>query len=138
MLSLASLSCIWDKLLGLNLFPSDVSRTETEIYQTRQNTYGLPLDPRALYSELDGLLWTATLTDNQADFVSFLVPAHKFTNKTPIAFLSPISRQRHGNTSGLSGALRGGRHFHQDASRPGSLEKVGCQAVPLDPPISAI
>ena len=40
------------------------------------------LTQKALYSKLDWVLWTATLTDNQADFVSFLAPAYKFTNDT--------------------------------------------------------
>ena len=57
--------------------------SEIKFYQTKQNAYGLPLDLRALYTKLDWLLWTATLTDNQADFVSFLAPAYKFTNETP-------------------------------------------------------
>jgi hypothetical protein len=64
-------------------FPSDGARAEIKFYQTRQNAYGLPLDPKALYTKLDWVLWTATPMDNQADFVSFLAPAYKFTNDTP-------------------------------------------------------
>ncbi len=56
--------------------------TEIKFYQ-KQNTYRLPLDPRALYIKLGWFLWTATLTDNQVGFVSFLAPAYKFTNETP-------------------------------------------------------
>jgi hypothetical protein len=49
----------------------------------KQNAYGLPLDPRALYTKLAWLLWTATLSENAADFEAFVAPAYKFTNETP-------------------------------------------------------
>jgi hypothetical protein len=74
---------IWDKLLGLNLFPAEVARTEIAFYKTKQNAYGLPLDSRAQYTKLDWLLWTATLSDNSADFASLFSPAYKFANETP-------------------------------------------------------
>lgn len=74
---------IWDKLLDLNLFPADVGGTEIAFYKTKQNTYGLPLDSRALYTKLDWLLWTATLASSPADFDSLFDPAFKFVNETP-------------------------------------------------------
>ena len=74
---------IWDKLLGLNLFPADLASTEITFYKKRQNAYGLPLDSRALYTKLDWLLWTATLTNSQSDFDALFAPAFKFVNETP-------------------------------------------------------
>jgi hypothetical protein len=74
---------IWDKLLGLNLFPAEVARMEIAFYKTKQNAYGLPLDSRAQYTKLDWLLWTATLSDNPSDFASLFSPAYKFANETP-------------------------------------------------------
>ncbi|MGA9798929.1 MAG: DUF4965 domain-containing protein [Terriglobales bacterium] len=74
---------IWDKLLELNLFPPDVARTEIKFYLTKQNAFGLPLDPRALYTKLDWLLWTASLADKPADFEALLSPAIKLVNETP-------------------------------------------------------
>lgn len=74
---------IWDKVLGLKLFPPEVARTEIAFYKTKQNAYGLPLDSRAQYTKLDWLLWTATLSDNAADFAALFSPVYKFTNETP-------------------------------------------------------
>jgi hypothetical protein len=71
---------VWDKLLGLNLFPADVARKEIAFYLTKQNQYGLPLDNRRAYTKLDWVLWTATLADNQADFEKIVAPAYQFAN----------------------------------------------------------
>jgi hypothetical protein len=71
---------VWDKLLGLNLFPPDVARKEIAFYLTKQNKYGLPLDNRRAYTKLDWILWTATLADNQSDFEKIVSRAYQFAN----------------------------------------------------------
>jgi hypothetical protein len=71
---------VWDRLLGLNLFPPDVARKEIAFYLTKQNKYGLPLDNRRAYTKLDWILWTATLADNQSDFEKIVSPAYQFAN----------------------------------------------------------
>ncbi|MCE9613837.1 MAG: DUF4965 domain-containing protein [Lentisphaerae bacterium] len=74
---------VWDRLLGLNLFPASVARTETDYYRKVQNPYGLPLDGRQAYTKLDWIIWSATLTGDRADFEALVAPVHRFLNKTP-------------------------------------------------------
>ncbi len=79
---------IWDRILDLNLFPAEVARKEMDFYRKNQNTYGLPLDNRQPYTKLDWVLWTATLTQNRADFEALVDPVYTFldatTNRSPM------------------------------------------------------
>ena len=74
---------VWDRILGLNLFPGTVLRKEMDFYKTKQNAFGLPLDSRKDYTKLDWTLWTATLTQEAADFTALLDPVYRFVNETP-------------------------------------------------------
>ncbi|MBV8859136.1 MAG: DUF4965 domain-containing protein [Acidobacteria bacterium] len=74
---------VWDRLLGLNLFPPTVARKEIAFYKTKLNKYGLPLDNREAYTKLDWIVWTATLAESGDDFKTFVAPVYHFANESP-------------------------------------------------------
>ncbi|HEV3081875.1 MAG TPA: DUF4965 domain-containing protein [Gemmataceae bacterium] len=74
---------VWDKILGLGLFPDNVLKKEMAFYQKTQQRYGLPLDNRKRYTKIDWTLWTACLTGERDDFDALVAPVYDFLNATP-------------------------------------------------------
>jgi Domain of unknown function (DUF4965)/Domain of unknown function (DUF5127)/Domain of unknown function (DUF1793)/Domain of unknown function (DUF4964) len=74
---------VWDRILGLNLIPAEVAKTEIHFYQGHLNRFGLPLDSRRDYTKLDWEVWTATLTDNRDQFNSLIAPLQHFVDESP-------------------------------------------------------
>jgi hypothetical protein len=74
---------VWDRLLGLDVFPPELAATEIAYYKTRQQEFGLPLDNRKGYTKLDWVVWTATLAVNRADFGAFIEPIDRWLSQTP-------------------------------------------------------
>ena len=56
---------VWDRLLGLNLFPEEFYKREIALYTEKCEKYGVPLDCRRFYTKLDWLAWTTVLTDDK-------------------------------------------------------------------------
>ena len=68
---------VWDRLLGLDLFPSAVLRKEVDFYRNKKmNAFGVPLDSRKSLAKVDWTLWTATLTGDRADFDALVLPVY--------------------------------------------------------------
>jgi len=56
-------NAVWDRLLGLDLFPEEFYKREIALYTEKCETYGVPLDCRMFMTKLDWLSWTTVLTD---------------------------------------------------------------------------
>jgi len=74
---------VWDKLLGLNLFPKSIAERELAFYKSHTNQYGIPLDNRADYTKIDWLAWTASLSGSRSGFADIFAPAYRFAQETP-------------------------------------------------------
>lgn len=74
---------VWDKVLGLKLFPKAVYTKELAYYQKQLGKYGLPLDNRKGYTKLDWCVWTACLADSRSEFDAHVAPLWKMANESP-------------------------------------------------------
>jgi hypothetical protein len=74
---------VWNRILGLNLFPAEVAQTEISFYKAHLNRFGLPLDNRSAYTKLDWEVWTATLAGNREEFNTLIAPLQRFITESP-------------------------------------------------------
>ena len=73
---------VWDRILGLNVFPSSVARKEVAHYKRVMLRYGVPLDSRTHLTKTDWSFWSATLAEDQADFEAIVAPVYDYLNET--------------------------------------------------------
>ena len=69
---------VWDKLLGLNVFPPSVAAKEVAYYKTAEQQYGVPLDVRTKLAKTDWEIWSATLATNRSDFTTLVNPIYTY------------------------------------------------------------
>src|SRR5208283_2658136 len=67
---------VWDRILGLNVFPPAVARQEVAHYKRMMQRYGVPLDSRTHLTKTDWSFWIATLAESQSDFEPFIAPIY--------------------------------------------------------------
>jgi hypothetical protein len=73
---------VWDRILGLDVFPLSVAQMEVAHYKNVMQKYGVPLDSRTHLTKTDWSFWSATLADNQADFEAIISPTYDYFNQT--------------------------------------------------------
>ena len=91
---------IWDKLLGLGLFPERVFEEEIDVYLEKMNRYGVPLDSRSDYTKIDWLAWTTVMADRpeytKAVYESILRMIEESEDRVPLTdwYFTSTARQR--------------------------------------------
>lgn len=73
---------VWDRILGLNVFPPSVAQMEVAHYKKMMQRYGVPLDSRTKLTKTDWSFWSASLAENQADFEAIISPTYDYLNET--------------------------------------------------------
>ena len=74
---------MWDRVLGLGLFPPEIAEREMCTYRAVEGLYGVPLDCRKTYTKADWLVWADSLTGKREDLEFMCAGPHRFLNETP-------------------------------------------------------
>lgn len=74
---------VWDRILGLGVFPPKVAEREVAAYRRLLMPFGLPLDNRYSYTKADWTVWSATLNGSRPDFEAIVGRLYRFADETP-------------------------------------------------------
>jgi Domain of unknown function (DUF4965)/Domain of unknown function (DUF5127)/Domain of unknown function (DUF1793)/Domain of unknown function (DUF4964) len=75
---------VWDRVLGIRLFPASLARQELDYYHSRSTAFGFPLDTRAAFTKLDWESWSAALATSKAQFSDLFSGVYNFAERSPI------------------------------------------------------
>jgi len=75
---------VWNRILGLNVFPPEVAHDQVAFYKSVMQPFGLPLDSRTRLTKTDWSFWSATLADNPTDFEAFIAPIYDYLTRTTL------------------------------------------------------
>ena len=92
---------VWDKILGLGIFPPEVAEKELAYYKTKIAIYGAPLDSRTTLGDVDHMFFTATLATQPEDFQTFVGPFYDYLNQTTVRY--PLADTYHTQELGFGG-----------------------------------
>ncbi|HLK16880.1 MAG TPA: DUF4965 domain-containing protein [Fimbriimonadaceae bacterium] len=91
---------VWDRILGLHIFPPRLAAEEVAFYKSKLQSYGVPLDSRTKLTKTDWSVWSAALATGKADFESLISPIYRYmdttTNREPMVD-SYITNDIHSN-----------------------------------------
>ena len=77
---------LWQKMNGLTGPFANwdaIVATELKFYETKSNTFGIPMDPRHTYVKSDWLSWIAAMAPTDAQFHSIFDPIYDELSATP-------------------------------------------------------
>ena len=74
---------IWDRVLGLNLFPPTLAEQELAFYSKQATPFGFPLDSRTAFTKLDWESWSAALATSKDQFASIFRGMYGFADASP-------------------------------------------------------
>ena len=74
---------VWDRVLGLHLFPVSLAQQELAFYRSRSTPFGFPLDDRSAFTKLDWESWSAALATSKAQFSDLFSGVYNFAQQTP-------------------------------------------------------
>ncbi len=74
---------VYQSILSLNLFPSDVAKLESDYYMSKMLDFGIPLDSRSNLTKADWTSWIAAFNGDQQQQNAIFAKLYKFANESP-------------------------------------------------------